>query len=79
MEPVKKNTKFIVQNEDYFNRDEYEDSEYEEDDETYDMEKYEYVITSIQNCLIDYVSSNYIQLCEYLTCDKIDEFLSKNL
>lgn len=77
MEQIKKNSKFIVQiDNDFINRDEYNESEIDDEDEINEFDDYEYVINSIKDCLINYVDTNYIPLCEYITYENIEDFLT---
>lgn len=80
MEVTKTNSKFVIQNDnEYVTRDEYDDTESDDEDEINDRDDYEYVVRTIQSSLIYYVDKNYIPLCEYLSYDKIDKFISRDL
>lgn len=79
-EIVKKTTKFIIQNDnEYLYRDEYNDKDTDDEDDLNDYDDYEYIINNIKNQMIGYVEENYLPLCEYLSYEKIEEFLSATL
>jgi len=68
-------------NYDNYNDSEVEyDSEYEEENDR--IKEYEYYIKTIimiKNSINNYVNEKSLPLCEYMTFNKVNNFISKNL